>query len=166
MTCSKHVYYDLPLIQLEHYIGLNCTCSLGKNYTTNKVLTGDGAYDPTVNPSTSQEFSTGAFRVLHNIIPSQYGCECVFIHFIIIIYIFVRVQAHLFQIHRFELHDRASSQRYRLDGSPVSLTTELELWLLTERLDKYRRTLKSTAVQFFGNVPVISLRLCNATVVR
>lgn len=32
-------------------------------------------YDPTVNPATSQEFSTGALRVLHNIVPAQHRCE-------------------------------------------------------------------------------------------
>lgn len=45
--------------------------SKGTNFTVEKVLSGD-KYDPMVNPSTSQEFSTGAFRVLHNIIPTQY----------------------------------------------------------------------------------------------
>lgn len=45
---------------------------LGKNYTKDEVLYGNNKYDPTVNPSTSQEFSTGAFRVLHNIIPAQH----------------------------------------------------------------------------------------------
>lgn len=45
---------------------------LGKNYTENKVLGSNNKYDPTVNPSTSQEFSTGAFRVLHNIVPAQH----------------------------------------------------------------------------------------------
>lgn len=28
-------------------------------------------YDPSINPSTSQEFSTAAYRVLHTIIPVQ-----------------------------------------------------------------------------------------------
>ncbi|XP_001946575.2 peroxidase [Acyrthosiphon pisum] len=45
---------------------------LGKNYTEDEVLGGNNKYDPTVNPSTSQEFSTGAFRVLHNIVPAQH----------------------------------------------------------------------------------------------
>ncbi|XP_060841527.1 peroxidase-like [Rhopalosiphum padi] len=45
---------------------------LGKNYTTDEVLGDNNEYDPTVNPSTSQEFSTGAFRVLHNIVPAQH----------------------------------------------------------------------------------------------
>lgn len=51
------------------------------------MLTSDIKYDPTVNPSTSQEFSTGAFRVLHNIVPTQYRCEVNF--FNIYIYIFI-----------------------------------------------------------------------------
>lgn len=39
------------------------------------MLGNENKYDPTVNPSTSQEFSTGAFRVLHNIIPAKYRCK-------------------------------------------------------------------------------------------
>lgn len=45
---------------------------LGENYTKDEVLSSNNKYDTTVNPSTSQEFSTGAFRVLHNIVPAQH----------------------------------------------------------------------------------------------
>uniref|UniRef100_A0A2H8TZW2 Peroxidase n=1 Tax=Melanaphis sacchari TaxID=742174 RepID=A0A2H8TZW2_9HEMI len=45
---------------------------LGENYTKDEVLNENNTYDSTVNPSTSQEFSTGAFRVLHNIVPAQH----------------------------------------------------------------------------------------------
>lgn len=46
---------------------------LGKNYTADRVVGDDNKkYDPAVNPSTTLEFSAGAFRVLHNIIPTQH----------------------------------------------------------------------------------------------
>lgn len=31
-------------------------------------------YDPTINPSTSQELSSAAYRILHAIIPVQFKC--------------------------------------------------------------------------------------------
>lgn len=35
-------------------------------------LNEENIYDPTVNPAMSQEMSSGAFRVLHSLIPVQF----------------------------------------------------------------------------------------------
>ncbi|XP_050422315.1 peroxidase-like [Adelges cooleyi] len=46
---------------------------LGNKYTNEKIMSNDEAYDSRVNPSTTQEFSSGAFRVLHNIVPARHN---------------------------------------------------------------------------------------------
>lgn len=72
--CREFLKSKIKLILKYKYQTL-CVRASGRDYTNDEVLGGDVKYEPTVNPSTSQEFSSGAFRVLHNIVPAQHRCE-------------------------------------------------------------------------------------------
>lgn len=44
----------------------------GEQYMKDYGLTSKTNYDPTLIVSVAQEFTSGAFRLLHNIIPAQF----------------------------------------------------------------------------------------------
>lgn len=50
----------------------------GEQYVEEYGLNVETNYDPTINVAVSQEMTSGAFRVLHNLIPAQFKYVCNF----------------------------------------------------------------------------------------
>lgn len=114
---------------IKIYLNYIITPLLGKDYQELYGLNKENIYDPTVNPSTSLEFSTAGFRVLHSLIPVQFkyvsarssNCDQannVFVlvtlfNLTLIMFICIYIQFHEQQLHNRFIHDH-----YKMDVGP------------------------------------------------